>query len=137
MSLQSLRTLVALLVSGLVAMTEQASAEQTSVEAAARAAGLRIETGTATVNGVAIYYRDMGPAGAPPIVLLHGFPETGDTFAPIVAELGQRYRMIVPDLRGAGASQRPASGYEKRIDADPLDRQPQHWGTAGFRIINR
>lgn len=28
-------------------------------------------------------------------------------------------------------------GYEKRVDADPLDRQPQHWGLAGFRILSR
>ena len=29
------------------------------------------------------------------------------------------------------------AGYEKRIDADPLDRQSQHWGTAGFRLLGR
>lgn len=92
-------------------------AEQLSVEAAAKAAGLRIETGTAPVNGVALYYRDIGPVDAPPVLLLHGFPETGDTFAPATATLGGRYRLIVPDLRGAGASQVPASGYEKRVEA--------------------
>ena len=68
---------------------------------------------TATVNGVTIYYRDIGPR-AEPVILLHGFPETGDTFAPAVAALGKRYRLIVPDLRGAGLSQRPPSGYEKK-----------------------
>ena len=116
-------------------MTEQARAEQTSVEAAARAAGLRIETGTATVNGVAIYYRDIGPVGPPPIVLLHGFPETGDAFAPVVAELGQRYRMIVPDLRGAGASQRPASGYEKRIVANDVGELMNRLGVVRAHVI--
>jgi pimeloyl-ACP methyl ester carboxylesterase len=50
-------------------------------------------------------------------VLLHGFPETGDAFASVVAALGKHYRLIVPDLRGAGASQVPATGYEKRIEA--------------------
>jgi pimeloyl-ACP methyl ester carboxylesterase len=48
------------------------------------------------------------------VILLHGFPETGDTFAASVAALGKRHRLIVPDLRGAGLSQRPSSGYEKR-----------------------
>ena len=48
------------------------------------------------------------------MILLHGFPETGDAFAASVAALGKRYRLIVPDLRGAGLSQRPSSGYEKR-----------------------
>jgi hypothetical protein len=28
-------------------------------------------------------------------------------------------------------------GYEKRVDADPLDRLPQHWGLAGFRLLSR
>jgi pimeloyl-ACP methyl ester carboxylesterase len=106
----------ALLVSCLVAMTAEVSAEQASVEAAAKAAGLAIKTGTATVNGVTIYYRDIGPA-AEPVILLHGFPETGDAFAPAVAALGKRYRLIVPDLRGTGLSQRPSSGYEKKTIA--------------------
>jgi pimeloyl-ACP methyl ester carboxylesterase len=64
------------------------------------------------VNGVAIYYRDIG-ARAEPVVLLHGFPETGDAFAAVVS-LGRSHRLIVPDLRGAGLSQRPASGYDKQ-----------------------
>ena len=101
------------LVSCLNAMTSEVRAEQGSVEAAAQAAGLAVETGTATVDGVTIYYRDIGPR-AEPVILLHGFPETGDAFAPVVAALGQRYRLVVPDLRGAGQSQRPPSGYEKK-----------------------
>jgi hypothetical protein len=28
-------------------------------------------------------------------------------------------------------------GYEKRVDADPLDRLPRHWGLAGFRLLSR
>jgi pimeloyl-ACP methyl ester carboxylesterase len=96
-----------------------ARAEQTSVEVAARAVGLAVQTGTATVNGVAIYYRDVGPRSEP-VILLHGFPETGDTFASAMAALGQRYRLIVPDLRGAGLSQRSLSGYEKKTLATDI-----------------
>ena len=105
--------LAVLLASGSIAAAAEVRAEQTSVEAAARAAGLAVETATAAVNDVTIYYRDIGPRGEP-VILLHGFPETGDTFAASVAALGKRYRLIVPDLRGAGLSQRPSSGYEKR-----------------------
>ena len=105
--------LTALLASWLVAMAAEVRAEQISVEVAAKAAGLAVETGIATVNGVTIYYRDIGPR-AEPVILLHGFPETGDAFASAVAALGKRYRLIVPDLRGAGLSQRPASGYRRR-----------------------
>jgi pimeloyl-ACP methyl ester carboxylesterase len=94
-------------------MASEVRAEQISVEAAAIAAGLAVETNTASVNGVTIYYRDIGPRGEP-VVLLHGFPETGDAFAQVAAQLGKRYRLIVPDLRGAGLSERSPSGYEKK-----------------------
>jgi len=105
--------LAVLLASGSIAAAAEVRAEQTSVEAAAKAAGLAVETASAVVNDVTIYYRDIGRRGEP-VILLHGFPETGDTFAAAVAALGKRYRLIVPDLRGAGLSQRPSSGYEKR-----------------------
>lgn len=108
--------MMVLLASVWIAMAADVRAEQVSVEAAARKAGLAIETGTASVNGVAIYYRDIGPR-TEPVILLHGFPETGDTFASAVGALGKRYRLIVPDLRGAGLSQRPSSGYEKKTVA--------------------
>src|SRR5215475_5369624 len=111
--------LAALLASCSIVAAADVGAEQISVEAAATAAGLAVETEIATVNGVAIYYRDIGPR-AEPVVLLHGFPETGDAFAASVAELGKRYRLIVPDLRGAGLSERPSSGYEKRVMASDV-----------------
>jgi pimeloyl-ACP methyl ester carboxylesterase len=109
----------------LVATTTKIRAEQPSVEATARAAGLAVETGTATVNGVTIYYRDIGPR-AEPVVVVHGFPETGDAFASAVAVLGKRYRLIVPDLRGAGLSQRPSSGYEKKTLASDVKQLLDH-----------
>ena len=105
--------LAVLLASGSMAAAAEVRAGQTSIEAAAKAAGLAVETASATVNDVTIYYRDIGARGEP-VILLHGFPETGDTFAASVAALGKRHRLIVPDLRGAGLSQRPSSGYDKR-----------------------
>src|SRR5262249_42922034 len=88
-------------------------AEQIPVEAAAKAAGLAVQTGTATVNGVTIYYRDIGLRNEP-VLLLHGFPETGDAFAQVAATLGKRFRLIVPALRGSGLSERAPAGYDKK-----------------------
>lgn len=124
----------ALLGSCLLAMAAAARAEQPSVEAAAKAAGVAVETGTAIVGGVAIHYRDMGPR-AEPVILLHGFPETGDAFAPAVAALGKRYRLIVPDLRGAGLSQRTASGYEKQTLATDIKGLMDRLGMARAHVI--
>ena len=130
-----MRAFIALLASALMAMAGQAHAEQASIEAAARAAELRMDTGTVPVNGVALYYRDIGPLGAPAVVLLHGFPETGDTFAAVVAGLGKRYRLIVPDLRGAGASQVPAAGYEKRVVATDVRALIDRLGIARAHVF--
>lgn len=94
-------------------------AEQLSIETVASAVGVPAHVGTAEVNGARLYYRDLGPR-AEAIVLLHGFPETGDVFAPVVRTLGHRYRLIVPDLRGAGLSQRTASGYDKKTMATDI-----------------
>jgi pimeloyl-ACP methyl ester carboxylesterase len=113
------RTLLVGLAWCILAMTANARAEQPSVEAVARTAGLYLTTATASVNGAAIYYRDIGPRTRT-VILLHGFPETGDAFAAAVPALGARYRLLVPDLRGAGQSSRPPSGYEKKIVASDV-----------------
>lgn len=117
-----------------VMATAQARGEQTSVEAAATAAGLVVRTATATLNGVAIYYRDIGPR-AEAVILLHGFPETGDAFASAVAALGQRYRLIVPDLRGAGLSQRSSTGYEKKTLAIDVKQLMDQLGIPRAHVI--
>jgi pimeloyl-ACP methyl ester carboxylesterase len=118
-------TLLALLAAANPATIEASAAGQISVEDTARAAGLAIRTATVSSNGASIYYRDIG-AGDDVVVLLHGFPETGDTFAPVIADLSRRFRLIVPDLRGFGQSPPTPSGYDKRTVAadirDLLDR---------------
>ena len=118
-ALRASKPLMALLASCLAIAAPQAHAEQVSVEAAAKASGVAIETGNAPVNGVTIYYRDIGPR-AEPVILLHGFPETGDSFAPAVGVLGKSHRLIVPDMRGTGLSQVSASGYDKKTLATDI-----------------
>lgn len=108
-----------------VVAASEARADQISVEAAATAAGLAFETGAVTANGATIYYRDIGPRGEP-LLLLHGFPETGDAFAQVVGPLGTRYRLIVPDLRGAGQSERAPSGYDKKTLANDVRALMDH-----------
>jgi len=66
----------------------------------------------AKVNGVRLRYL-IGGEGSP-VVLLHGYAETGHMWRPIMPLLAQRHTVIVPDLRGAGGSAKPASGYDKK-----------------------
>jgi pimeloyl-ACP methyl ester carboxylesterase len=66
-------------------------------------------------NGTSLYVR-VGGKG-PAVVLLHGFGDTGDMWAPLAAELVKDHTVIVPDLRGMGLSTHPDSGYTKRNQA--------------------
>jgi pimeloyl-ACP methyl ester carboxylesterase len=63
-------------------------------------------------NNVIIHVR-VGGQG-PAVVLLHGYGETGDMWAPLAANLARDHQVIVPDLRGLGLSGKPASGYDKK-----------------------
>ncbi|MYM27280.1 alpha/beta fold hydrolase [Duganella sp. CY15W] len=68
----------------------------------------------ATADGV-IHVR-VGGAG-PAVLLIHGFGDTGDMWAPLAAALAVDHTVVVPDLRGMGLSSRPAGGYDKRTQA--------------------
>jgi len=66
-------------------------------------------------NGATIHVR-VGGKG-PAVLLLHGFGETGDMWAPLAAELMPDHMVIVPDLRGLGLSSKPAGGFDKKNQA--------------------
>lgn len=61
----------------------------------------------ATVDGRRLFYREAGPADAPVIVLLHGFPASSFMFRNLIPALAPRYRVIAPDLLGFGLSDAP------------------------------
>jgi pimeloyl-ACP methyl ester carboxylesterase len=54
------------------------------------------------------------------VVLLHGFPETHYAWRHQIPVLAQHYRVIAPDLRGYGETEKPAGGYDKRSMANDL-----------------
>ena len=64
-------------------------------------------------NGTNIHVR-VGGHG-PAVVLLHGYGETGDMWAPLAANLVRDHMVIVPDLRGLGLSAKPVTGYAKKL----------------------
>ena len=69
-------------------------------------------------NGTQIYVRAGGEG--PAVLLLHGYGETGDMWAPLAARLAHNHKVIVPDLRGLGLSSRPAGGYDKKTQAEDM-----------------
>jgi pimeloyl-ACP methyl ester carboxylesterase len=65
----------------------------------------RIAHRFADVDGVRVFYRETGPAGAPVLLLLHGFPSSSHQFRRLMDALGARYRLIAPDYPGFGRTE--------------------------------
>ena len=59
-------------------------------------------------DGVKIFYRSAGDPSAPVVLLLHGFPSSSFMFRELIPRLGDRYRVIAPDLPGFGFTEVPA-----------------------------
>ena len=60
------------------------------------------------VDGLEVFYREAGPADAPVLLLLHGFPSSSHMFRDLIPKLAGTYRVIAPDLPGFGQSAMPA-----------------------------
>lgn len=73
-----------------------------------------------TEDGATLHVRSGGKG--PAVVLIHGFGDTGDMWAPLAADLARDHTVIVPDLRGMGLSSHPAGGYDKRTQAGDIRR---------------
>lgn len=80
---------------------------------------------TTTIDGVKVFYREAGPAGAPVLLLLHGFPTSSQMFRDLIPRLADRYHVIAPDYPGYGYSDMPdraAFSYTFANYADVVDQ---------------
>ena len=72
-------------------------------------------------DGTRLYYKDWGDGA--PVVLIHGWPLTADSFDDAAAALANRgFRAIVPDRRGFGRSDQPWDGYEDQTADEVVAR---------------
>lgn len=90
------------------------------------------------VNDTVIALRKGGDG--PPLLLLHGYPQTHVMWHPIASRLAERYTVICPDLRGYGDSAKPASDdthapYSKRAMAADQVAVMAHFGFDRFQAV--
>jgi hypothetical protein len=96
-SFRALATIVIVLVTtvGLNAQKEAGTMEQ------------QVVYRTVKVEGVSIFYREVGPKNAPTILLLHGLPSSSRMFQPLLTRLADHYHLVAPDYPGFGHSDWP------------------------------
>jgi pimeloyl-ACP methyl ester carboxylesterase len=99
-----------LLVAGtlLLALSAPAVADVTPLPAS-------FHTQDIATDGATIHVR-VGGTG-PAVLLLHGFGDTGDMWAPLAIDLARDHTVVIPDLRGMGLSSHPEGGYDKKTQA--------------------
>ena len=72
---------------------------------------------TVEIQGLKIFYREAGPANAPTVLLLHGFPSSSRMWEPLLPLLAGKYHLIAPDYPGFGNSSAPSpSSFEYTFD---------------------
>ena len=92
-------------------MTSQASAQD--LQSSRRS----ISYHTVEIDGLKIFYREAGPANAPTVLILHGFPSSSRMWEPLLPLLADKYHLIAPDYPGFGNSSAPStSNFEYTFD---------------------
>ena len=87
------------------------------------------------VNGLNIFYREAGPADAPTLLLLHGFPSSSRQYVKLMEALADRYHLVAPDYPGFGLSDAPPAaefGYSFDRLADVVEGFCEALGLSRF-----
>lgn len=90
-------------------------------------------------DGATLFVRRAGPQDAPPLVLLHGYPQTSAMWHGVAPILARSYQVICPDLRGYGRSDKPVSDpshapYSKRALANDIVAVMRRLGHERFLV---
>lgn len=85
------------------------------------------------VNGIRIHVRTGGEG--PPVLLLHGYPQSGIMWRKVAPALAERFTVVVPDLRGYGDSDKPRDGYDKRTMASDMHAVMVALGHSRYRVV--
>jgi pimeloyl-ACP methyl ester carboxylesterase len=88
-------------------------------------------------TGVALNVALAGPEDAPAVILLHGFPESHRTWRGVAPLLGDRFRLVMPDQRGFGASDQPqeVEAYRAQTLVDDVFALAEAMGIERFALV--
>ncbi len=108
---------------------------------------------TVQIDGLDIFYREAGPADAPTILLLHGFPTSSHMYRGLIPLLADRYHVVAPDYPGFGYSSTPGvtdfsytfdhladvvEGFTDKVGLESYALYLQDYGgPVGFRLATR
>src|SRR6202034_4268780 len=93
---------------GALTTTQSLLAQEPTHEINMNASNIPVTTlRTVEADGVKIFYREAGPADAPVLLLLHGYPTSSHMFRNLIPLLADRYHVIAPDLPGFGNTVAP------------------------------
>lgn len=88
----------------------------------------------AELSDVRLHYVTAGDG--PPVVLLHGWPQTWYEWRHVIPALAEHHRVIAPDLRGLGDSSRPEGGYDKKtVAGDIWELVDSELGQTRFQLV--
>jgi haloacetate dehalogenase len=88
---------------------------------------------TVRANGIRInlWVGGKGPA----VLLLHGYPQTGQMWRKVAPQLAEQYTVICPDLRGYGDSDKPRDGYDKKTMARDMHELMLSLGHKTYAVV--
>jgi pimeloyl-ACP methyl ester carboxylesterase len=90
--------------------------------------------GRARVNGIRMHYAELGEGE--PLLLVHGTPKTHSYWYKLAPLLSADFRVIMPDLRGFGDTDRPlaSGGYDSRTNATDLSQLMEQLGHETYHV---
>jgi pimeloyl-ACP methyl ester carboxylesterase/heme-degrading monooxygenase HmoA len=98
-----------------------------------RWAGRRFATRTVKVNGVNLHIAEAGQGD--PVLMLHGYPQSGEVWRFVAPELANRHRVLIPDLRGMGLSEAAVDGYDLSNLAEDMHQLVLSLGLPSIKVV--
>src|ERR1700722_1951709 len=102
-------------------------------EVTVRWAKLGFETRLVRVHGVTLHVAEGGRGD--PVLLLHGYPQSGEVWRLVAPELAKTHRVIIPDLRGMGLSESAPDGYDLGNGAEDIHQLIFSLGISKVKVV--